>query len=513
MSRFVRSTWVSISVISMKVSRGRAALKVWLIVPICLTLVFFGFIATWYVRQPPIYNGRVGLVDYSLVSDGGLATVQEAATLETREPAVDTGSSTNINQSKSGYLVVLEIEEQLTSAMEDLVQLYMINNLHWKLGMIEPYVSRTHLAISPPVTVSDFKTLPLLSTYFNRSHMVQNLKGCFHSDVKLNTFEDFLINGGRSFIELKFIADGTVPKGISECSFLMRHTENVLNHHLQRVKEEAMVVHGLNYQFVGVCSLCVRSKPQEPFSMLNVAKYVRQWMMNTSNQFSRSYSPKHTVVIPKWRAIRNHSSSKFFYYDPTFTALNYTDSCHLISIPFTSYVTDTAGGVLDTLALPRPLIAFHIRSEQITIQKLKYNVKGFVENCIALLAKVLQAVQRKYNVSRDHIIFIHDGTEHGSDTIDYQKRSYSARIISKVKELGIQNVQYKPLHNTRTDLAASQFVEQEILTSADVLILVGFGSFQRRLLARFRGKVKGGDQWYQMCSHTPQEDHLQGLDL
>ena len=511
MLRFAR-TWVFKRLISMEMSRGRAGLKVWLIVSICLAqLVFFGFIATTlYLRQPPIYNGRVGLVDYSHVSDGGLATVQEAATLEVREPAVDTA---NINQTKSGYLVVLEIQEQLASAVEDLVQLYMINNLHWKLSMIEPYVLGTHLAISPPVT-EDFKSLPLLSTYLNRFHMIHNLKGCFHSDVKLNTFEDFLTDGSRSFIELKFILDRTVPKGISECSFHYKNTESVLNHHLQRVKEEAVAVHGLNYQFVGVCSLCVRSEPQEPFSMLNVAKYVRQLMMKASNQSSKSYSPKHTVVIPIWRAIKNHQSGTFFYYDPSFTALNFTDSCHLKSIPLSSYVTDAAGGVLDTLALPRPLIAFHIRSEQIICQELKYNVKGFVEHCVALLPRVLQAVQRKYNVSRDHIIFIHDGTEYGSDTIDYYwRRSYSTHIISKVKELGIQNVQYMPLHSTRTDFAAPQFVEQAILISADVLILVGVGGFQRSLLARFRGKVKGGDKWYQMCSRTPQEDHVQGLDL
>ena len=122
------------------------------------------------------------------------------------------------------------------------------------------------------------------------------------------------------FIVLKFVTDGSVEKDISECSFSMNKTEYRLNYHLQRVKDKAMAVHGLNYSFVGVKSLCIRSKPQNPFSMLQVVEYVKQWMMNTSGQFSRPFIPQHTVVIPEWRSIKNQSNGHF-YYDPTFTAL------------------------------------------------------------------------------------------------------------------------------------------------------------------------------------------------
>ena len=234
---------------------------------------------------------------------------------------------------------------------------------------------------------------------------------------------------------------------------------------------------------------------------------------STSGQLSEPFMPQHTVVIPEWRSIKN-VPGRHFYYDPSFTALNFTDSCQMRSIPYTSFVTNTASKVLNTLALPRPLIAFHVRSEQIASREIKYSMEGFVNNCVALLPKVLQALQKKYNVSRDHIIFIHDGTKYGSATMEiHNKRPLSTDFISKVNMLGIKNIQYKPSHNTYKDFAAPQFVEQEILLSADVLVLVGTGSFQHNLLARFRSKVKGGDEWYKVCSRTPQEDHLQGLDL
>jgi len=155
----------------------------------CLTFLFFSLIATsWYAREPRIHNGRVEIVNHIHAQDGGLAAIREVTTLEKIEPYTDTG--TRSNQSQLGYLVILDIPEQLTSAVEDFVQLYMINQLHWKLGMIEPYVLGTRLAFSPPVT-EDFRSLPLLSTYFNRSHMMLNLEKCSHSDMKLRLFKIF----------------------------------------------------------------------------------------------------------------------------------------------------------------------------------------------------------------------------------------------------------------------------------------------------------------------------------
>ena len=523
----------------------RGSLNVRLIVVFCcLTIVLHGFIATvWYTRQPPtIRIGTVRIVNHNHTPNVGFSTVQETTidpdSWSVRQPRIYNDTvrvvnhnhtpnvgvqkatidpaitrETSNNQTKLGYLVVVDIPEQLISGLENLVQLYMINQLHWKLGMIEPYVLGTWLSLAPP-TREDFKSQPLLSTYLNRSHMMHNLKECFHSDVKLSTFQDLLINAARSFIVLKFDPAKNAAKDISECSSWMVKTKYILNYHLQRVKDRAMAVHGWNYRFVGVGSLCIRSHPQKPFSMLQVVEYVKQWMMkHTSGQLSEPFPPQYTVVIPEWRSILSRPTGHY-YYDPSFTAFNFTDSCQLMSVPHTSFVTNTASKVLNTLALPGPLIAFHVRSERVAWMDVKYHVEGFTNKCMAMLPKVLEAVQRKYNVSRDHIIFIHDGTKYGSTSFYlHNKRPLSTLLISKIQALGIRNVQYKPLHNTHVDFAAPQFVEQEILLSADVLILVGSGDFQRSLLARFRSKVKGGDKWYKMCSMIPQEDHLQELDL
>ena len=162
--------------------RVRTALKFRpIVVLMSLTFLFFSVITTsWYARQPRIGDSRMPIVDHIHAHHAGCTTIQGARR----------ASRTN---HRLGYLVILDIPEQVTSAIEDFVQLYMINQLHWKLGMIEPYVLGTRLAFSPPIT-EDFRSLPLLSTYINRSHLMHNLKECFHADVKLDTFQDFLIS-------------------------------------------------------------------------------------------------------------------------------------------------------------------------------------------------------------------------------------------------------------------------------------------------------------------------------
>jgi len=114
------------------------------------------------------------------------------------------GDKADISEQR-GYLAVLDIPEQLTAATGDLFQLYMFNQKHLKLGMIEPYVLGSRLKTVPPVS-EDFRSLPLISTFFNRSLMLNNLKRCFQSDhVDLHPFPDFLVNVARQFIVVRLI--------------------------------------------------------------------------------------------------------------------------------------------------------------------------------------------------------------------------------------------------------------------------------------------------------------------
>ena len=453
----------------------------------------------------PVYRGdRTS----SLSSNSALTMGESGNGRHARRKAVKVPQTAE----QRGYLAVLNIPEQLTAATTDLFQLYLFNQKHLKLGMIEPYVLGSHLKTVPPVS-KDFRSLPLISTFLNRSVMLTNLRRCFHSDhVDLHPFPDFLVNAARQFIVVRFITVKTtiLHGSITNCNFSMEDIEHRLNYHLKKVGDRAFSKHGMNYTFRGVHSLCVKAIPKEPFSMKDVAQFIRTWMTNNSNGTKEPFSPQFSVVIPEWRRVKN-TEDPLYYYDPSYTRTNRTYSCQLRSLAHTSYVIQAAKRMFQNLSLSRPFIGVHVRSERISEQELKWRRTGFINSCISNFSAILQVVMEEYNISLENVVFIHDGSQYGSDSMRSRERNASNYIISRIKAIGIKNIQYRSQTNSTNINSASalvQFVEKEFLVSADVLITLGYGGFQNSLITKFKGKHSDGNNWYTLCSDSPRNDHL-----
>ena len=491
---------------------------------VCLMLVIPIFVSSFRLRQDrepqrvqfPIDNsvtavyrrGRPVGETNSLTANTTLASRAQYGNLKERE-TVEVPRTAK----QRGYLVVLDIPEQLTAAIEDLIQLYMFNQKHLKLGMIEPYVLGSRLKTVPPVS-EDFRSLPLISTFLNKSDMLHNLEKCFNSGrVDLHPFPDFLVNAARQFIVVRFItAKRDILGGkITNCNFNMKLVEHLLNCHLEIVRDRAISKHGANYTFRGVHSLCVKAVPEEPFSMKDVAQFIRTWMTNTSNGTKDTFPPQFSVVIPEWRAVKN-MENHHYYYDPSYTGRNMTGSCQLESLAHTSYVTQAAKSMFQRLSLSRPFIAVHVRSERISQPELEWHRTGFIDSCISNFSKVLQIVMKEHNISLENVVFIHDGSQYGSDSMWESRRNASNYIVSRIKAIGIRNVQYKLRENSTNinsaESALAQFVEKEFLVSADIVIMLGYGGFQHSLLLRFKSKGNDKNHWYKLCSDFSKNNHL-----
>ena len=50
---------------------------------------------------------------------------------------------------------------------------------------------------------------------------------------------------------------------------------------------------------------------------------------------------------------------------------------------------------------------------------------------------------KEHNISLENVVFIHDGSQYGSDSMRSRERSASNYIISKIKAIGIKNIQYQ----------------------------------------------------------------------
>ena len=110
---------------------------------------------------------------------------------------------------------------------------------------------------------------------------------------------------------------------------------------------------------------------------------------------------------------------------------------------------------------------------------------------------------KEHNTSLENVVFIHDGSQYGSDSMWESRRNASNYIISRIKAIGIKNVKYKPQENSTnidsatTESALAQFV---FLVSADILIVLGYGGFQHSLLLRFKSKENDKNHWCKLCS-------------
>ena len=355
----------------------------------------------------------------------------------------------------------------------------------------------------------------------NRIVLINTLQTCFSSDdVKLQSFPQFLIDAARDYVIVNFVTHHNprqpmdMTKSISECNYRdMNKTQNRLNYHLHKVRHEAMSRHGTKYKFVGVHSLCVKAVPKTPFLMLQVVEYIKQWRKTTGD--SVLHFPHFTIVIPEWRKVLSIADSTFYYYDPSYTSSNSTVPCHLEAIPSSSYVTRTTNNVLKKLSLPRPIIAVHVRTERVASLELERNIIGFIDHCLKQFPSVLETVIRIHNVSLEHIIFIHDGGKYGSKSMSQSLQKASKYILSNIKSLGIRNVQYTPekIGNDATvDRSLAQFVDRELLVSADVLIMVGFGGYQKSVVEQFKNRKKKKlgrkGELYRVCSGPSMMDIL-----
>ena len=371
-----------------------------------------------------------------------------------------------------------------------------------------------------PPAEKEFSSLPLLSKYLNRHYLINNLQACFYSDdVKLQSFPQFLIDAARDFVIVNFVTHHNprqpmdMTKNISECDYRdMNKTQSLLNYHLHKVRHEAMSRHGTKYKFVGVHSLCVKALPQTPFSMLQVVEYIKQWRKTTGD--SVLHFPHFTIVIPEWRAIHLNANNHC-YYDPSYTNKILTGQCHLKVVPSSSYITRTTNNVFKKISLCRPIIAVHVRTEKVASVELEGKNVGFIDHCLKQFSSALEAVIRIHNVSREHVIFIHDGGKYGSSSMWKSRRNASNYIVANISSLGIRNVQYSPEkrgNNTTVDRALAQSVDRELLVSADVLITVGFGGFQLSSIEQFKNRKKRElgrkGELYRVCSGPSMMDIL-----
>ena len=140
--------------------------------------------------------------------------------------------------------------------------------------------------------------------------------------------------------------------------------------------------------------------------------------------------------------------------------------------------------------LEKTFIALHVRSER---QLLWYSETSFLR-CVDIAIRIVLKMKQKYGINT--VFLATDLTQHGSDTLlsNNKKRlsGFQKLLMDKLKPK-----RYSPHQTDRSlmDHGVVAIVEMNILSHSKHLVTLGSGSFQEWVIALFKDKKKGKDQF------------------
>ena len=458
---------------------------------VCVIILYKSGVSRTMLRNPIPYKT---VPDRFPTAEGAMDAAVAQSSLPDELPATSVPSH-------HPYLIALKYAEQLQSATRNVFQLVNLT-VHWNRRAVEPFIAGS--------TYSGVPSSPSLSglfrfgDFYNISSVVAQMGDCFSEDLLLYSFEDFLVNATREFLLLNFRMSGDKSGKVTDCTpgrdEEFRKVESRLNTHLERVKSQAIAVHGQDYKFKGVRAVCAEA------SKLSVHDVSKEVLSESNKQLS--------VVVSSWRCIQNVNAGGFFYYNPSYSWA-FMDKCHIFSFARTQRMIDAADEFRNSLSLPEAIIGVHLRTERLAVDDGEQ--PGHFNNCLDRLHAVAQALLKKFNLTVNNIVAIHDYSKYGSSSCALGSQSkcekFRDRAVEKLKSWDINLVSYdpasfkKPLHNGFVSV-----IEKEFLSGTNHLITVGGGGYQASVASLFKAKHKNSEPVYRICSHfTP--DQLHGLKI
>ena len=497
-------------------ARGRGI--VWRIMATCRRLLQFGIVvcAAFLLFRGALYH----LSSVSLVGDLRYAStapneMRRSVNYHAIIDNVDSTESTNTDSESSdlskgsqGYLLVVDYKQQLTGAFLGFYHLASLTSL-LNLSIVEPYVQGTGLQ-GAPVEDSESQVLKL-SSFYDMGHLRDALRKCANSD--LMSFEDFVSNASRNVVLVSFLhslkiygehfpTDGRPNKivEIENATSNQLKSLRVLNTWVSFVsrKESFMIQTSSEFRVSRVVLVDAR-----PLHLLPLSDLVNKLGSVVREQVARFGSA--TVILDRWRDIQLDLPSSYFYFIPEF---KWRDCDDIDTVKHSEMVINAADKFRESLNKSRPVVGIHIRGERLLL-----DFKGNVSHYIDCLLQIRQLLRNGTIANVDHgsVHVLHDLGRYGSTTCENREwkycRSGRSRFLSALNRYFKKKVVSFDPGNFRPSAmqgAFAAFVEQEYLSTVDVLVTVARGGYQDHTVQRFL-KRSGGrrDNLYRICHNPP----------
>ena len=387
------------------------------------------------------------------------------------------------------YVLSLKYENQLGSAASRLVQLLNIS-IGWNRRMVEPFQRAARYYGVP--TSAELKSTLRFSDLFNLSAVNMQMGKCFKRVAYFSRFEDFISSSTRKFIVLVFLIDRKKKAEVFDCTESLRedsrNIEQQLNMHVNR---RMIAKHGPDYLFKAVKAICVNANGGFTFQDLEKA-------VNVS-----SSDGKLTIVLPNWKGLSSTPSinnAKYYVNDTSFHLVRNVPPCDPYTFPHASLVVRAAKEFKASLKFSSELIVIHIRIERLLQNNVKH--QGYLDMCLDKSQSFIQALK---NATSSDIVALHDYSKYGSGSCAVGNRSICIAakdmIVSRLKRWGVRTLSYEPtLFDKPSDRGFVSLVEKEFMASADHLLVVGGGWYQKGVKVMFEER-QGRNKAYSLCDN------------
>ena len=406
----------------------------------------------------------------------------------------------NSTERRHQYMLSFHYAEQLTSASRHFVSFVNLA-AQWGMRAVEPLVVNSRLfGLGVPRTdVYEYSRL------FNLSQANKILGSCLlrhshqgESDVVFK-MRDFLADSYKRFVVVYFVKKSPLPsihtivskenntyfrsrlqtaaRAIIDCTDTGRATgvtqkvENRLNTD-ELWHRNPDIDHRARKSTV-TRMICVNY--YEPVSLTDLRNVIFQ---------NQNDSYRESVLFIKWQGLRTA-----YKFDKLSSKL--MQKCKLDAMPHSAEVFDMSKAFLQSLVLEKPFLSVHMRTERVIQKEAFY--QGYTECCTRKLLSVINTTLHEHNLKG--ALVLSDYGTYGTDSCFYGKgtmpRSFcklrSDKILKYLSQGGIQVAEFdvKSFDGVPQMSGFASLVEADALLQGDMLITMGFGSFQSTLRKKF----------------------------
>ena len=376
--------------------------------------------------------------------------------------------------------------EQLTMAMTSLVSLAWFTS-EWNTRIVEPFTRNSYFYGLNMRGQHPFSLLFDIDEFNNLL--------CKSKIPPLVSFNEFLLKGSRDIIMVHLFY-GESDNGFNSWKFSRTDIASLFN------KEENIIDCG-NFTYIkkiGNLFLNKVSRLSVNKNSFSIIKYCCIDALQPTNRKDVAKlcgllkQEEFTLVFSDWRGVSD--TANFRLYSPEIASFKLPIPAKNV-LPYSQSIKKNAAAFFDTIGKGKDILAFHIRSEKLGIKNVI--IPNYFDNCIKEMLKLRDNILSKQRNMTT--VFITDIGIFGSRSCQKQTCLGKHLMAAAFKKYNFRATNYNPykFHGT-VDSGFVAAVEQEMLSMAHTLVLIGGGSFQSQVRVRFiNNHLSNESKIYQLC--------------